>query len=175
MSGLHRKLQQKATKVKVKLENPTITLRHSSVIIQNSKWCLKWIMCFHFRLSKLRMWKGHSIGFWSVRMLAFLQFTSGEKIRSLNIPSLIFWQLWSDYSSPYHASGRGHPPRGQHLQEGCQAAAAAWEADIRDMFLQLKTMQNITNAFVEDANEKAENEKYWTDWWKCKRWISIKL
>lgn len=34
MSGLHRKLQQKATKVKVKLENPTITLRHSSVIIQ---------------------------------------------------------------------------------------------------------------------------------------------
>lgn len=34
MSGFHRKLQQKATKVKVKLENPTITLRHSSVIIQ---------------------------------------------------------------------------------------------------------------------------------------------
>ena len=34
MSGLHRKLQQKAVQVKVKLENPTITLRHSSVIIQ---------------------------------------------------------------------------------------------------------------------------------------------
>ena len=87
MCGLHRKLQQKATKVKVKLENPTITLRHSSVIIQ---MMLKVDNVLSFQTELVENVKRTLNCFWLVRMLACLQFTSGEKIRSLNITSLVF-------------------------------------------------------------------------------------